>query len=209
MTDASPIPSRFRVRAKQRLRVLELAGREGIHAASRHFGITRKTVRVWRDRYAQGGLQGVFPRYPKTRRGRLPEDLVALIREARVERGFGAARTRIWLRRVHGRIVHVATVQRAFRRLGFPYLPNRSKRRQRPRQMKLFEKAEPGESVQVDVNFVRVARTANVSVHRPGRLHAVPRPAALPPASRDVQYPIPRGGQAGHAAPDPHLSVRQ
>lgn len=157
MKNTSPIPSRFQLRVKQRLRVLEYAKLRGIHQASRYFGIERKTIRTWRDRLLAQGTAGLIPRYPKTRRSRLPEDLLELIRHARVKLGYGAARTCVWLRRVHGRVAHMATVQRTFRRMGLPYLPNRSKRERRPRQMKLFEKADPGESVQVDVKFVRVA----------------------------------------------------
>ena len=49
----------------------------------------------------------------------------------------------------------MGTIQRAFRDLGLPYL--RRTRKRAPRQLKLFEKAEPGESVQVDVKFVKIA----------------------------------------------------
>jgi transposase InsO family protein len=52
--------------------------------------------------------------------------------------------------------VAVGTIQRIFRDLGLPRLRRTPKRV--PRQMKLFEKAEPGESVQVDVKFVKIAR---------------------------------------------------
>jgi len=37
--------------------------------------------------------------------------------------------------------------------------PQRPKRRRSPRQLKLFEKGTPGESVQVDVKFVKVGGT--------------------------------------------------
>jgi transposase InsO family protein len=49
----------------------------------------------------------------------------------------------------------VGTISRVFRDLGLPYL--RRTRKRAPRQLKLFEKAEPGESVQVDVKFVKIA----------------------------------------------------
>ena len=49
----------------------------------------------------------------------------------------------------------MATIQRVFRDMGCPRL--RRTRKRAPRQMKLFEKAEPGESVQVDVKFVKIA----------------------------------------------------
>ena len=58
-------------------------------------------------------------------------------------------------RRVHEVRVAMGTIPRIFRDLGIPYL--RRVRKRVPRQMKLFEKEEPGESVQVDVKFVKIA----------------------------------------------------
>lgn len=49
----------------------------------------------------------------------------------------------------------MGTISRVFRDLGLPYL--RRTRKRAPRQLKLFEKAEPGESVRVDVKFVKIA----------------------------------------------------
>jgi hypothetical protein len=49
----------------------------------------------------------------------------------------------------------MGTIQRVFRDLGLPYL--RRTRKRVPRQLKLFEKAEPGDSVQLDVKFVKIA----------------------------------------------------
>jgi transposase InsO family protein len=68
---------------------------------------------------------------------------------------YGAPRTQLWLRRVHEVRVAVGTIQRIFRDIGLARLRRTPKRV--PRQMKLFEKAEPGESVQVDVKFVKIA----------------------------------------------------
>src|SRR6266568_3953010 len=80
---------------------------------------------------------------------------IELIRHARQELGYGAARTRLWLQRVHGIRLAMGTIQRVFRDIGMPRL--RRTRKREPRQMRLFEKAEPGESVQVDVKYVRIA----------------------------------------------------
>jgi transposase InsO family protein len=81
--------------------------------------------------------------------------VIELIGQARREHGYGAARAQLWLRRVHDVRVAMGTIQRIFRDLGIPYL--RRTRKRMPRQLKLFEKAEPGESVQVDVKFVKIA----------------------------------------------------
>jgi len=53
--------------------------------------------------------------------------------------------------------VSLGAIQRTFERLGLPKLPSRSKRRSRPRQLTLFEKPTPGDSVQIDVKVVKVA----------------------------------------------------
>jgi transposase InsO family protein len=154
---ASAIPSRYQLRVKQRLAIAEYAMKHGIKPANRRFGLERKTIRRWRDCWRAGGMAALVPKYPKERASRLAEDLVQLISHARRELQYGAPRTRIWLRRVHKRHVPLATIQRTFQRLGLPRLPRHRKRPSRPRQLKLFEKAEPGASVQVDVKVVKVA----------------------------------------------------
>jgi hypothetical protein len=49
--DPVSIPLRYRLRVKQRLAILENAVAEGIKPASRRFGLERKTIRRWRDRW--------------------------------------------------------------------------------------------------------------------------------------------------------------
>jgi transposase InsO family protein len=150
------IPVRYRLRVKQRLKVVGYAKVHGVKPAGRHFGLDRKTVRQWRNRYRAQGLVGLLPQYPAKRRRRLAPHVIPLVKLARTEHQFGAARTRIWLQRVHGISVATQTIQRLFRDLGLSRLPNRRKRR--PKQLLLFEKDQPGDSVQVDVKFVRVNR---------------------------------------------------
>src|SRR5262249_28948478 len=87
---------------------------------------------------------------------RVSPDIIPLVKQARVEHRFGADRTRIWLQRVHGISIASMTIQRVFCDLGLRQLPARRKRR--PKQMRLFAEDQAGESVQVDVKFVRVNR---------------------------------------------------
>lgn len=113
-----------------------------------------------------------MPRYPARRRRRISDDVVALITQARREHEFGASRTRIWLERVHHVRVATETIQRVFRDIGVPHLVKT--RRRRPKQLKLFEKERPGDSVQVDVKVVTRGRkkwfqyTAIVHARRQG-----------------------------------------
>ncbi len=69
---------------------------------------------------------------------------------------YGAARAEVWLKRVHGLQVNAGTIQHVFREIGIPVLTKTPKRR--PKQMLLFEKDEPGDSVQVDVKIVKLQR---------------------------------------------------
>ena len=145
----------YRLRVRQRLMVLHFAGLHGPTAAGRRFGVSVRTIRRWRVRWRQDALQGLVPRYPRRRGRRITPRAVALIEQARREFEYGAQRTQLWLRRVHDVRVAIGTIQRVFRDVGLPRL--RRTRKRAPRQMKLFEKAEPGESVQVDVKFVKIA----------------------------------------------------
>jgi len=81
---------------------------------------------------------------------------VELARLARTEYRWGATRTRIWLDRVHQIRVNAKTLQRVFCDLGLPVLMKTPKRK--PKQLKLFEKDAPGDSIQVDVKVVPVKR---------------------------------------------------
>jgi transposase InsO family protein len=139
--------------------VLEYAAMHGIRPAAARFGLDRKTVGAWRKRLNEAGTVGLVPRYPKRRRRRIPDSVVELIAHARREFGWGACRTRLWLLRVHQVKVAPGTISRICDDdLGLPR-PRRPKRRRSARQLKLFEKATPGESVQIDVKFVRVGGT--------------------------------------------------
>ena len=92
------------------------------------------------------------PRYAARRRRRIGENVVPLITQARLEHKFGANRTQIWLARVHQVRVATQTIQRVFCDIGVPHLVKT--RRRHPKQLTLFEKERPGDSVQVDVKVV-------------------------------------------------------
>src|SRR6266849_7529737 len=144
----------YRWAGKAATDVLHFARLHGPTKAARRFGVSVRTIRRWRVRWRQGGLEGLVPRYPRRRGRRVTPRVIELVGQARRELAYGASRTQLWLRRVHDVRVAMGTIQRIFRDLGIPYL--RRTRKRVPRQLKLFEKAEPGESVQVDVKFVRI-----------------------------------------------------
>jgi transposase InsO family protein len=145
----------LRWRIRQRLAVLELADRLGQKRAAERVGLCPRTIRRWQARARQGGVQALVPRYPVRRRRRIPDHVVALVAHARRELGYGCARTQVWLRRVHQVSLAMSTIQRLFVDLGLPYLRRYPKRA--ARQLKLFERPRPGDCVQVEVKFVKVA----------------------------------------------------
>ena len=122
------VSRQYRWRVQQRLVVLEYAEGQGMAAAARRFGVT--------------GYRRVRP------------EVVPLIEHARRELCYGAARTRLWLQRVHQVRLAMGTIQRIFRDLGLPRL--RRTRKRDPRQLTLFERPEPGDCVQVDFKFVKL-----------------------------------------------------
>src|SRR5262245_44538846 len=144
----------YRRRVRQRLLVLEYAASAGSKAASRRYGFSVRTIRRWRARWRAAGLEGLTPRYPRSRRGRVKPEVVVLIRQARQELAYGASRTRLWLQRLHHVRLAQGTIQRVFRDFGMARLRRVPKRG--PRQLKLFERPEPGDCVQVDVKYVRI-----------------------------------------------------
>ena len=150
------IPSRYRLRVKERLAVVQYAREHGVRATARRFGVNRGTVRDWVDRWKTGGPAGLVPVYPPRRARRVAPETIELLRHARVELRYGAPRARIWLQRVHSLRLTTKTIQRIFCDLGLPRLGRAPRRR--PRQLRLFEKDSPGDSVQVDVKFVETRR---------------------------------------------------
>lgn len=66
----------------------------------------------------------------------------------------GCTRTQVWLFRMHQVRVAQRTIQSVFRDIGLPRLRRTQKRA--PKQLTLFEKPRPGDSVQVDVTVVKV-----------------------------------------------------
>jgi len=60
------VAPRYRLRVKQRLAIVAYAIEHGVLPASRRFGLDRKTIREWRDRWRPHGTLGLVPRYPNT-----------------------------------------------------------------------------------------------------------------------------------------------
>jgi transposase len=140
----------------ERLAILEYARTHGAQTASLRFGLCEKTLRRWRKRWRAEGVRGLIPRYPARRRRRISPQVVGLVTHAREQLNFGSTRTRLWLLRAHQIRLSQTSIQRIVRELALPSLWRPARKRQ-PRQLRLFERERPGDCVQVDVKFVRVA----------------------------------------------------
>jgi len=151
---AADIPKKYRGKVKERLSVLEYAAENGIRCAARRFGLSRNTIRTWRRRMKAEGLVGLVPRYPARRPRKIDPAIVELVIAARTRFGYGSTRTQMWLWRVNRMRVSQTTIQAIVRDHGLPKL--RAAKKRRPRQLRLFERDNPGEVVQVDVKHVRV-----------------------------------------------------
>ena len=75
-----------------------------IDQAGRKFNVDKAegvSRRHRRDRWRETGVPGLVPHYPAQRPSRLAPETLALIEHARKVLEYGAARTHVWLRRVH------------------------------------------------------------------------------------------------------------
>jgi transposase len=95
------VAAQYRERVRHRLVILAYAGSHGPTAAGRRYGVSARTIRRWRKRWRAEGLKGLVPRYPRRRQRRVTVEVLDLIRHARQELAYGAARTRLWLLRRH------------------------------------------------------------------------------------------------------------
>jgi transposase len=157
MIDRS-ISKQYRWKVKSRLAVLEYVNVHGLKPAATRFGLDRKTIREWRGRARETGEVGLVPRYPQRRARRIPAEVVHLLAHARRDLQYGTCRTRIWVLRDHQVKVAAKTITRICHDLGLPPVQWPTRRRA-ARQLKLFEKATSGESVQADVKVVKLGHT--------------------------------------------------
>lgn len=63
--------------------MVEYAADNGIRCAARRFGLSRNTIRTWRDRMKSDGVGGLVPRYPGRRPRRIDPNIVDLVIVAR------------------------------------------------------------------------------------------------------------------------------
>jgi transposase InsO family protein len=120
----------------------------------RFFGISRSQFYVWLRRHRETRVEGLQdrPRGPHISPYRIPPEIEALILHLRKERQYGAVRRSYYLRRYHQVFVSAPTILRVFRENQAPRV---SLKRYHPRPRVRRETLVPGQSVQVDVKFLK------------------------------------------------------
>ena len=72
------VKRQYRWAVRRRLRAVAYVEAHSLLGASQHFGLDRKTIREWRDRYRAEGVAGLVPRYPAQRPSRLAPETIVL-----------------------------------------------------------------------------------------------------------------------------------
>ncbi len=141
----------------------------------RHFGISRRAFYKWKQRYDAYGEVGLYDRSrtPRHSPRATPREVVSKILYLRQHYHFGPARIAAYLKRFHRLTVAPSSVHRLLSKHGMNRLPANQKHRAHAKRWKRYEKARPGQRLQVDVKFLeRIPGTQKtlLSVHRHRRL---------------------------------------
>lgn len=145
--------------AKHRLKILDWHMRHGenISLTARHFGLERKTVRRWRDRFRQTGIAGLNNKSCRPKRMRQPTTSSdVLVRTVQLRKQYGWSKHKLTpMLRKEGYNVSVSTVGRIIKRRGL-INPKVSRKRHKAtmhpkrRHPKGLKIARPGDMVQMD-----------------------------------------------------------
>lgn len=141
-----------------RLRVLQYAAERPRNVARtcRHFGISRRAFYKWKQRYEAFGEAGLYDRSrtPRHSPRATPREVVSKILYLRQHYHFGPARIAAYLKRFHRLTVAPSSVHRLLSKHGMNRLPANQKHRRHTTRWKRYEKAQPGQRLQVDVKFL-------------------------------------------------------
>jgi len=122
----------------------------------RYFGIARSTFYYWYKRYKQCGFEGLreLSRRPHHLNFQIPQEIVNLILKIRSEKHYGARLMSLYLRKRYQIFVSATGIHRIYRRYNLPKLRKGPQSNQK-RKYKRYNKALPGEVVQIDVKFIK------------------------------------------------------
>jgi len=153
-------------KAKQRLKVVDWlkAHNNNISLTARHFGLDRRTVRRWRNRFNQIGILGLNDRSHKPKNVRKPAIDWKIVAEIVKIRKQYPAWSKYKIKRMLTRenmIVSASTIGRVLKRKGLinnKVAKKRTKAAKNPRKRfpKGFKIASPGDMVQMDTKHVNL-----------------------------------------------------
>lgn len=143
----------------QRLRsdaVLQAEGGELSQVdAAAIYGVSRATLWRWRKRYKRFGVAGLNPSPRASRRRRITPETEAEILRIRRERGYGPQRIQLYLKRFQDLVVSSCTVWNVLRRNKMPALYITRYNKPAMVAFRRYVKSSPGETIQMDVKFIR------------------------------------------------------
>jgi len=119
------------------------------------YGVSRSTLWRWRRQYKRFGAAGLNPSPRSTRQRRIMPETEAEILRVRRERGYGPQRIQLYLKRFHGLVVSSSTVWNVLRRNKMPALYMTRYNKPAKVALRRYVKSCPGETIQMDVKFIR------------------------------------------------------
>ena len=153
-------------KAKQRLKVVDWlrSHKDSLSLTSRHFGLDRKTVRAWRNKFNQIGMLGLEDKSHKPKNLRKPITDWRVVSEIVKVRKQYPAWSKYKIKRILSRqniVVSASTVGRVLKRkglIGKKISAQRSKAAKNPRKRfpKGFRIALAGDMVQMDTKYVNL-----------------------------------------------------
>lgn len=127
----------------------------GIRKISDIFGVSPSTVWRWRKRYKSQGLKGLLKDRRTTKPRKISPEVEQKILELRLSLGYGHQRIAMYLKRYLGVKIAASTVWNILKRNKMPNLYMTRYNKPAMCSMKRYEKAFPGETIQMDVKFVK------------------------------------------------------
>lgn len=131
-------------------------GSGNVARTCRYFGISRKTFYKWLIRLEDDGPLGLRdrPRRPRRSPNATPQDVVEKILHLRRSYHYGPMKIRMYLKRYHAITKSQATIWRILRQAGLGRLPENMRYKRHALRFQRYEKALPGQQIQLDVKFV-------------------------------------------------------
>jgi transposase InsO family protein len=122
----------------------------------RYYGISRTMFYKWKQRYEEGGLEGLQDRSraPLSSPQATHVEVVGKIIYLRQNYHFGPLKISMYLERYHDVVVSQSGVWRILKKAGLNRLPSSQRHKPHAKRWQRYEKQLPGHRVQIDVKFV-------------------------------------------------------